>query len=65
MASRLLRNGGYLTAVSKRLGHATPTITLNTYSHAIPSDQETLAGAFDAYLGKITASVTAASRKAA
>lgn len=48
MATRLLRQGCYLTAVSRRLGHSKPSMTLNTYSSAIPEDQIPLAKAFDA-----------------
>lgn len=46
-ATRLLRSGHYITAVSKRLGHKYPSITLDIYSDAIPDDQERLANAFD------------------
>jgi integrase len=46
-ATRLLRAGHYITAVSKRLGHKYPSITLDIYSDAIPDDQERLANAFD------------------
>jgi integrase len=42
-ASELLRGGAYITAVSKRLGHSTPTQTLNIYSSIIPQDDEKLA----------------------
>ncbi|MEA2720352.1 MAG: hypothetical protein QOJ39_2216, partial [Candidatus Eremiobacteraeota bacterium] len=47
MATDLLRAGHYLTAVSKRLGHSKPSITLDIYSDAIPQDQQRLADAFD------------------
>ncbi len=46
-ATRLLRGGGYIVAVSKRLGHASAKMTLDKYSDAIPSDQQKLADAFD------------------
>ncbi|HUZ50278.1 MAG TPA: site-specific integrase [Candidatus Dormibacteraeota bacterium] len=47
-ATRLLRDGAFIVAVSKRLGHAKPSITLDTYSHAIPEDQGALAARFEA-----------------
>ena len=53
MATRLLRQGCYLTAVSHRLGHVQPAITLNVCSSAIPQDQAPLAGAFDALVRPI------------
>jgi integrase len=49
-ATRLLKGGAYLPAVSKRLGHAKPSITLDIYSDYIPDDQHLLADAFDATL---------------
>lgn len=55
-ATRLLRSGMYITAVSKRLGHAKPSITLDIYSDALPSDQEKLADAFDATVACLKAS---------
>ena len=41
-ATELLRAGAYLTAVSKRLGHSSPNVTLATYSSVIPSDDAKL-----------------------
>jgi integrase len=38
-ASQLLSEGVPIPAVSKRLGHANPTITLKLYSHALESDE--------------------------
>jgi integrase len=37
-ATSLLRDRVPITVVSQRLGHADPSITLSTYSHAMPSD---------------------------
>lgn len=37
-ASNLLRNGGNIIAVSKLMRHATPSMTLNVYSHVLPDD---------------------------
>ena len=34
-ATQLLENGVSITEVSKRLGHSSVTITLNTYSHVL------------------------------
>ena len=39
-ATLALRAGIYPKVVSERLGHATGSITLDTYSHAIPAMQE-------------------------
>lgn len=39
-ATWLLRNGVNLKAVSERLGHANPSITLNVYQHVLPDMQE-------------------------
>jgi hypothetical protein len=38
-ASQLLSEGVPIPTVSKRLGHANPTITLKPYSHALESDE--------------------------
>jgi integrase len=38
-ASQLLSEGVPIPTVSKRLGHANPTITLKLYSHALESDE--------------------------
>jgi integrase len=42
-ASELLSRGAPITAVSERLGHASPNITLSIYSHALPADNEAAA----------------------
>jgi integrase len=42
-ASELLSNGAPITAVSERLGHASPNITLAIYSHALPADNQAAA----------------------
>lgn len=39
-ATWLLRNGVNLKAVSERLGHANPSVTLNVYQHVLPDMQE-------------------------
>lgn len=45
--SYLISNGIPIVAVSKRLGHANVTQTLNTYSHMLPSDSAKILGLFD------------------
>jgi integrase len=50
MATALLKGGAYLVAVSKRLGHSKPTVTLNVYADYLPVDQHGLATAFSARL---------------
>jgi integrase len=42
-ASELLSQGAPITAVSERLGHASPNITLSIYSHALPADNSAAA----------------------
>ena len=49
-ATILLKGGAYIVAVSKRLGHASPNITLSTYAHWIPQDDFTLVEKFDELL---------------
>lgn len=46
-ASLMLNHGVPLLVVSKRLGHAKPSITLDTYGHMIPSMQEQAADLMD------------------
>ena len=52
-ATNALREGVSITAVSKRLGHASVSITLNIYSHALPEDHELAARAADAVLERV------------
>jgi integrase len=49
-ASLLLDGGESVKTVQLRLGHAKPSITLNTYSHAIRDDDESEADRLDAVL---------------
>jgi integrase len=52
-ATRLIHNGASVKRVQLALGHATPTITLNTYVGEWPdTDQETSA-IMDAALGQV------------
>jgi integrase len=47
-ASLLLAQGTHPKIVSERLGHASITITLDTYSHVLPGLQEEAARTFSA-----------------
>jgi integrase len=42
-ATHLLRSGVPIKAVSRRLGHSTPTQTLNTYAHVLEGDDDAAA----------------------
>ena len=46
-ATLLLADGAYINDVSKRLGHATPAITLNIYAHCLPQGDDVLVQKFD------------------
>jgi integrase len=50
-ATLLLSEGVNAKIVSELLGHASITITLNTYSHVLPDVQESAADAMEAALG--------------
>jgi integrase len=43
VASLLLSQGQSLRAVSQRLGHSNPALTLKVYAHCLPSDDAQLA----------------------
>jgi len=45
-ATILLSSGVYVNAVSERLGHADPSITLSIYGHVLPKDRRALADRF-------------------
>lgn len=49
-ASFLLSSGAPIAAVSKRLGHAQVSITLDTYAHVMPGDGQALADIAGDYL---------------
>lgn len=53
-ATLLLSKGVNAKVVSEMLGHASITITLNTYSHVLPDMQDTAAEAMEAALGDIS-----------
>lgn len=46
-ASTLLSHGVNVKAVADWLGHASPTITLSTYAHLMPSDDDVARGVLD------------------
>ncbi len=52
-ASRLLRDGHSLPAVSRRLGHSNPRVTLGVYAHAMPVEQDSLAGAYERFVAAV------------
>ena len=52
-ASQLLSQGVPIPTVSKRLGHANPSITLKLYSHALESDELAAAKRWDDAFGDI------------
>jgi integrase len=47
-ASLMIRQGASIKAVQKQLGHATASITLDTYGHLFPDELEALAGRLEA-----------------
>jgi integrase len=53
-ATLLLREGVNAKVVSEMLGHASITITLNTYSHVLPDMQDSAADAMEAALGAVS-----------
>jgi integrase len=52
VASLLLSKGHSLRAVSQRLGHANPTMTLRVYAHCLPNDDARLAEGLDALISE-------------
>jgi integrase len=51
-ASRLLEGGVHPKVVSEALGHSSISITMDTYSHVMPSMSQVAADAIDAVLGE-------------
>lgn len=51
VASILLSQGQSVRAVSHRLGHSNPALTLRVYAHCMPSDDPQLAAALNKMLG--------------
>lgn len=52
-ASLLIKHGESVKTVQKRLGHAQPSITLNTYTHLWPDEEDTTRAAVEAILGDV------------
>ena len=50
-ASHALRSGADLFIVSRRLGHASPSLTLDVYRHEVQGEQREAAGVLDDLLG--------------
>jgi integrase len=53
-ATLLLREGVNPKVVSEMLGHASVTITLNTYSHVLPDMQDSAANAMESAIGTMS-----------
>jgi integrase len=53
-ATLLLSQGVNVKVVSEMLGHASITITLNTYSHVLPDMQDSAAEAMEIALGTMS-----------
>jgi integrase len=53
-ATLLLSEGINVKVVSEMLGHASITITLNTYAHVLPDMQDSAAEAMEAALGTMS-----------
>lgn len=56
MATRMISERYSIKAVSRRLGHKDIKITLTTYAHYLPSDDETLALSFGSVLSCVNQS---------
>jgi integrase len=55
-ATLALRDGVPVKVVSETLGHASITLTLDTYSHVLPDMQDDAAARMEALLGRATGS---------
>jgi integrase len=53
----MLNNGIPVIVVSRRLGHAQPSITLDVYGHLIPSKQQKAAEKMDGLLSPISVEI--------
>lgn len=47
----MLSRGEPVKAVSERLGHTSPTVTLSVYAHVLSGDQRAAAARFAALIG--------------
>lgn len=54
-ASALIKHRESVKTVQRRLGHSKPSITLDTYTHLWPDDEDTTRAAVDAVLGDVPA----------
>ncbi|WP_327401977.1 tyrosine-type recombinase/integrase [Streptomyces sp. NBC_01288] len=54
-ASALIKNRESVKTVQRRLGHSKPSITLDTYTHLWPDDEDTTRAAVEAVLGDVPA----------
>jgi integrase len=52
-ASQLIASGMDVLTVSRRLGHGSPSITLNVYGHLFNSSDDRAAGVFERAFGKM------------
>ncbi|GHC62465.1 tyrosine-type recombinase/integrase [Streptomyces cinnamoneus] len=52
-ASLLIKHRENVKTVQKRLGHAKPSITLDTYTHLWPDDEDTTRAAVEEVLGDV------------
>ena len=55
-ASNLIASGCDVVTVQRALGHAQPSITLNTYSHLWPSAEDKTRAATAGFMGSVTGS---------
>lgn len=64
-ATQLLANGVDVKTVQTRLGHASPSITLGTYAHAVPENDEAAAGLLGSIINPENLAPLSAQRKTA
>lgn len=64
-ATQLLANGVDVKTVQTRLGHASPSITLGTYAHAVPENDEAAADLFGSIIHPSNVAPLSAQRKTA
>ncbi|HEV8167572.1 MAG TPA: tyrosine-type recombinase/integrase [Actinomycetota bacterium] len=61
-ASLMIREGASVKAVQKQLGHATASITLDTYGYLFPDELEALAGRVEDDRAEVLASLARTQR---
>lgn len=64
-ATQLLANGVDVKTVQTRLGHASPSITLGTYAHAVPENDEAAANLLESIINPSNIEPLSAQRKTA